>query len=263
MSVRERLVKLREALVPLLFVPRCSACLEVLPSKNDALCEKCAEIYALESKYRCSACGRPHRFCTCKLEHDERKTALVHISAYDIKRNSVSKSMILNLKDTKYPGAFDFLAREMYETVRIRYPKIFDGGNLIVSYVPRSEKARKGSGHDQSRELATRFANLSGAPVVRLFVNRSAKQQKKLDANERRANANANYVLADKNIDLAGRILILIDDITTTGASLGACASIARSAGVKTVIATVCARAENKGSVNEEDYIIYGEEENA
>lgn len=262
MSVKERLVKLGQALVPLIFVPRCASCLEVLPSKNDALCKECAKIYELESKYICSACGRPHRFCTCKLEFEGVKTALVHVTAYDIKRNSVSKSIILNLKDTKYPGAFDFFARELHETVKMRYVSLLERNNFAVSYVPRSEKARKSAGHDQSYEIATRFARLAGVSAVTLFENLSDEQQKKLDAKQRIENAKANYVLADEELDLSGKIVLIIDDITTTGSSLGACAALAKGAGARAVIALVCARAESKGSVQENDYFINGEEEN-
>ena len=260
MSVRAILAKIKDAIAPLIFVPRCSACLTVVPSKNHALCEKCMERYELESKYLCSTCGRSHRYCTCKIDYEGKKYALVHISAYDIMRSSVSKSMILNLKDNKFPGAFDFLAKELYETVKMRYATLLDGGNVIVTYIPRSNKAKKKAGHDQSREVAERFARLSGAPAVTLFENQSASQQKKLNAIQRKENAAENYRLCDENVSLAGKVLLLIDDITTTGATIGACATLAKKAKAKAVIALVSARADKKSAVKETDYLIYGDE---
>jgi competence protein ComFC len=168
--------------------------------------------------------------------------------------------MILNLKDNKFPGAFDFLAGELYETVMMRYSRIFDAGNVIITHVPRSNKAKKKAGHDQSKEIAERFGRLSGAPAVTLFENQSLSQQKQLSAEQRRENASESYRLCDENVSLAGKVLLMIDDITTTGATLCACAKLAEGAHAKAVIALVCARAESKGSVDEKDYLIYGEE---
>ena len=261
MNARALLDKIKNALAPLIFVPRCSACLTVVPSKNMALCPECMRKYELESKYLCTGCKRSHRYCTCKIENDGSKLALVHITAYDIRRSSVSKSMILNLKDNKFPGAFDFLAEELYETVKMRYARLFEGGNVVVTHVPRSDKAQKKAGHDQSKEIAERFGRLSGAPAVTLFENISETQQKQLTAEQRRENANKSYRFCDENVSLAGKVLLMIDDITTTGATLSACARLAKDAYAKAVIALVCARVDRESSVDENDYLIYGEEE--
>ena len=121
MSILKKIAKIRDAIAPLVFVPRCASCLCVIPSNEDALCEKCKEIYALESKYFCNGCERMHRYCTCKIHYEEKSYSFVHVTAYDLKRNSVSKNMILNIKGNKYPGAFDFLANEMYSALSERY----------------------------------------------------------------------------------------------------------------------------------------------
>lgn len=261
MSAAKLLVKIKDAVVPLFFVPRCASCLEVLPSAKTALCDKCKEIYELESKYLCQKCGRSHRYCVCKIPGDGKSYPLVHLSAYDIKRDAVSKSIILNLKDTKFTGAFDFFATELYDTVNARYPRLFDSGRVIVTYVPRSKKARQRAGHDQSFEIARRLSAISGAPVVKIFKNSSKKQQKQLNGAERKKNANESYRLVSEEIRLTGKTVLLVDDITTTGSTLCACAALAQKAKAKAVIPLVLARAETGKSVKEKDYLIYGEDE--
>ena len=260
MSIIKKLKKIKDALAALVFVPKCASCLSVLPAESDALCKKCKEIYELESKYSCHVCGRAHKMCVCKIQCEGRNYPFVHITAYDINRNSVSKSIILNIKETNFAGAFDFLAENMYSALIERYPTLLGSARVYITYVPRSEKARKRAGHDQSYQIAKRISELSSAPVIKIFENHSKKQQKKLNAAQRRENAKSNYTLSNEPIDLNQTVLIIVDDIVTTGASIGACADLAKKVGAKAVIGLVCARAESKKSQTENKYIILGDE---
>lgn len=233
-------------LAALLFVPRCSACGITLPSKDIALCDKCKEMYLLESKYLCGSCGRAHRMCTCRISFAGIKIPFLHVTGYDVKRNAVSKSIILNIKDNNIPAAFDYLADEMLTAFRERYIRLFERSNVVITYVPRSEKARRRAGHDQSEQIAVRIAKKSGAVFMPLFENHGVKVQKKLNRAEREENAKKNYELIASELKLNGQIVIIIDDIVTTGASIGACAVLAKKAGARAVIALTAAKAEYK-----------------
>ena len=80
-----------------------------------------------------------------------------------------------------------------------------------------------------------------------------------LNAEERHENAKHSYVPADDGMNLAGTVVIIVDDIVTTGASIGACAELARQANARAVIGLVCARAESRRGIDENNYIILGE----
>ena len=256
MKAQSKIRKIIDQLLSLLFVPRCAACLCVMSSKSQVLCPKCRERYDLESKYLCASCSRAHRYCTCRVEYEERRFPLVHLTAYDIKRESVSKSVILNLKDTRFDEVFKFWAQEMAEVLHERYFRIFEHDNTIITYVPRSKKAKRKAGHDQSCEIAKHLSNITGAPMIALFRNESSAAQKSLSRESRRENARINYKMIESDIRLDGRVVIIIDDIVTTGASIGACSVLAKDAHAKAVIALVCAKAENPKGLSESNYYI-------
>lgn len=256
MKAQSKVRKFIFQLSALMFVPRCAACLSVLPSRREVLCQKCRERYELESKYLCTRCSRAHRYCTCRVEYEGRKFPLVHLTAYDIKRESVSKSVILNLKDTRFDEAFKFWAQEMAKVLNERYFRLFEKRNVIITYVPRSNKAKRKAGHDQSCEIAKNLSNITGAPMIDVFKNESEAAQKSLSKDSRKENASKNYKLLDPHVRLDGRVVIIIDDIVTTGASIGACALLAKNAHAKAVFAVVCARAENPKGLSENSYYI-------
>ena len=260
MSVLKRIKNTIFQIAELVFVPKCAACFTALPSKDIPLCRECMEAYRTESKRSCARCGRPYRYCVCRIDNDGMRLPLVYVTSYDIRRSSVSRSMLLHLKDDRFDSAFDFLADDMLMALRERYMRLFERGKVVITYLPRSEKARRKSGHDQAEQIALRIAERSGAPLVPLFGNRSKKKQKKLDRAQRKENAAKGYYLLNPELRLDGRIVVLIDDIVTTGASVGACANLVKRSGAKAVIPLACARANSRRGLTESDLLdrLYG-----
>lgn len=254
MKLTDAVKKAVSQIASLVFVPRCASCYKVLPSKRIPLCEKCKSAYLLESKKLCKKCGRVHKMCVCRIKIGGTNVPFVHVTGYDVNRSSVSKNMILHIKDTRLDSAFDFLADEMLTALKERYIRLFERGNIVITYVPRSAKARRKAGHDQSEQLAMRISERSGAPFVPLFSNSSVKAQKKLDKDTRFENAMRGYSLIHPELKLTDRIIVIIDDIVTTGASIGACATLARRNGAKAVIGLVCAKTVSEKGPTEENY---------
>jgi ComF family protein len=91
---------------------------------------------------------------------------------------------------------------------------------------------------NQSAYLAARIAALAGKPWrhdVLLRVRRTASQVG-LDHRERRKNvAGAFTVPPERQANVAGRAVLLIDDVRTTGATAEACAMALKAAGARTV----------------------------
>ena len=105
---------------------------------------------------------------------------------------------------------------------------------------PRRERER---GFNQATLLARRVGRSWGCPVredvlVRTVATRS---QTELDAAARRANVR-NVFQARRPALVAGRRVILVDDVLTTGATLSECARCLRAAGAVTVGALTVAR---------------------
>jgi predicted amidophosphoribosyltransferase len=74
-----------------------------------------------------------------------------------------------------------------------------------------------------------------------MLRKKNTGQQARLGAEERRANVIGAFDVTNR-ANVAGRRLVLIDDVTTTGSTLGACAKALADAGANWVGAVVLAR---------------------
>ncbi len=125
-----------------------------------------------------------------------------------------------------------------------------EGRDALVVPVPLHWWRHCRRGYNQSEELARGLAQrlgLKGARPLRRVV--STRKLAGLGRTERaRLLKNAFAVRRWSAKVLAGRTVILVDDVLTTGATCGAAARALKKAGAKRVIAVVVARAEGKGT---------------
>ena len=84
------------------------------------------------------------------------------------------------------------------------------------------KKARRG--YNQTDLIARGIGKASGLPVLNAIkMTHQRKTQTSLSRSERLANASSLFAVR-KNIDLNGKTVLLVDDICTTGATMGAAA---------------------------------------
>lgn len=110
--------------------------------------------------------------------------------------------------------------------------------------VPLHWRRRCSRGFNQADDLAAAL----GLPVVRaLRRRRQTGVQASLHADHRRTNVAGAFALtrrARRTGAVAGAVVVLVDDVETTGATLDACARVLREAGAREVRAVTIARAE-------------------
>jgi ComF family protein len=108
--------------------------------------------------------------------------------------------------------------------------------------VPLHRSRLRSRGFNQAVDLARGL----GIPVVRaLHRTRATPTQTSLPAAQRHRNVRDAFVATRRARPLAGRTALLVDDVSTTGATLEACARALKRAGIATVLAVTAARVVN------------------
>jgi ComF family protein len=109
--------------------------------------------------------------------------------------------------------------------------------------VPLDARRARWRGFNQSTLLAAEVARALDRPLLDRVLQRQrpTRPQVGLSARERRANVRDAFACTDRTA-VAGRRLLLVDDVMTTGATLEACATALDGAGAAAVYGLVVAR---------------------
>jgi ComF family protein len=114
-----------------------------------------------------------------------------------------------------------------------------------VVAMPLSRERLAQRGFNQAHELARRLAPAKSDARIAVRV-RDTGSQADLDHDARLANVRRAFAIEPSRAgDVRGQPVVLVDDVMTTGASLGALAQVFRDAGAASVAAIVFARTED------------------
>ena len=140
----------------------------------------------------------------------------------------------------KYEGRRS-LAAPLATRIRDRCRAALDGADLAVP-VPLHRSRRRQRGFNQALDLSRRL----GLPVAQALRRvRPTESQTALSEAERRRNVNAAFAPSRRwwiHRRMAGRVVVLVDDVSTTGATLNECALVLRALGAREVRAVTAAR---------------------
>ena len=144
---------------------------------------------------------------------------------------------LLRFKFQGAAGAADPLGGLIAQCAAERLSGDFD----TVTWVPVSRKRLRRRGYDQAELLARGACRRWDAHPERLLekVRDNPAQSGLTDGESRRENVKGVYRAAG---DCRGRRILLVDDICTTGATLGQCAAVLLDAGAETVVCAAAAR---------------------
>ena len=103
--------------------------------------------------------------------------------------------------------------------------------------VPLHAQRLRERGYNQAEMIARGIAATSRRPCVAdaLVRVRATVPQSGLGVGERRANVDDAFAAGARVRDVAGRAVILVDDVVTTGATVAGCAAALRSSGARAV----------------------------
>ena len=220
-------------LTHLISVPKCVCCGERLDYGELALCPKCSAVFDDIKTRNCSKCSKILSECDCSTDYLRSHYIKTMIKIFRYKNreeNIAANSLIYSLKRDNRSDVLDKCAGLLHDAIANHLGDVSD---FIITNVPRRRSQIIKYGIDHAELLAKQVAKLSGARYVRLLVSNVKTEQKSLLGSAREANIDFD-IMSDEN--LKGQSVIIIDDIVTTGASMGAAAMLIRGLGAKRIV---------------------------
>jgi competence protein ComFC len=207
----------------------CGACLVKLTSRGGPLCPTCGRFFSgPDDDHLCARClSEPPIFSLQR-----------SCGAY----GGTLKDVILLFKYRKYAPLSRPLAR-FADASLASDGRLWAGADALVP-VPLHPTRRRERGFNQARLLARDLATLRGLSLLdRCLVKvRNVPPQAGLRAADRERNVVRAYAVR-RPAGVRGKTLILVDDVTTTGATVRECARVLKEAGAKEVRAITLAQA--------------------
>ena len=205
----------------------------VCEEEGNPVCNSCQIDIATPLPSSCFLCNTAtSNFLTCF--SCRRKTVIRH--AWTASEYSPEiKDIISKLKFERVRA----LAKPVAEIMHAALP-YFDEIPL-VSYVPTATSRARVRGYDHAELLSKELAIKLGSRSVRLIARTNQHRQVGSDRITRRKQSKTAY-RAVRSTQANGRRILLVDDVSTTGASLSEAARVLKRAGARSVDSIVLAR---------------------
>ena len=241
----------------LLFPPKCAACHALLEWRTPAdepapsLCSACLDEWESEELETCGICALKVTECECMPERMRKaKCAGFSKSVYYVpsKKTLVQNRLIYLIKRKNHDRAYAFLSERLSQIAKdVMQQEGFAREDVIVTYLPRTRRAHLQNGIDQAAELARRVAKSCSLEMKPLLCRtRGGEEQKKLTPVERIRNVRGSIDLR-RGADCRDKVVLLVDDIVTTGNGMARCIKLLHRAGCRGVWAiAVASDAYNK-----------------
>jgi predicted amidophosphoribosyltransferase len=186
---------------------------------------------------QCAACGEPGtglcERCVPRTEPIARALPSLTVTALGAYRGAL-RAAVLALKDGR---------RDVADALGERLAALVRPGALLVP-VPTTTARRRSRGIDGVELIARRAARDAGARLCRALERAAGNAQQGRSGAERRS-ARGRFVCESGLV--AGRDVVLVDDVCTTGTTLEDCAEAVRTAGGRMKQAIVAASADDEG----------------
>lgn len=217
-----------EKAVALLFPNRCLNCQKITTLKY--FCKACGDVTKRIFLKICPDCGLPEKHCACRWNFyyfDEM------ISCFEA--DEATKRSFYSFKFGGNLSGGNFFSLEMAERLK-NHPDYLDFE--IITSVPSHRSTTANRGYDQVKVLANNIAKILKIKYTPILYQpkKSPKQHESSNIAERFLNVSGKYSVL-KGADVKDKLILLVDDIKTTGATLSQCARELKLAGAKRVIA--------------------------
>ena len=210
-------------LLDLLFPPKCVFCGKVLDSGEDGLCARCQRDLPWLTDGEAELTGEFFSLCAAPLRYQDKVRDSIRRYKFNGRRgyHKLYGKLVAQCVHDHLAGRYD-----------------------LITWVPLSSQRKKERGYDQAFLLASAAALELGEVAVETLrkERHTAAQSGLTEAAQRRANVLGAYTPVDPEL-VAGKRVLLIDDVVTTGSTLSECARTLRTMGAADVVCAALARA--------------------
>ncbi len=236
-------------LIDALFPPQCIPCGKKLASPAIdsrtgtflSICEMCFNAIPIRTGFTCSRCGA--RQPTIVNECHKGTPVIVAATEYS---NYETQTLIRAVKYEHVRIASVPLAALIARHIAA-HKEIAERGPFILIPIPLHKKKEAARGYNQSELLARELINLfprtfslCSDSLIRIKNIPSQTTQK--THSERASNVHGSFFVTKPEV-FAGKIVFIIDDVSTSGATIREAAQMLKRAGARNVLGLVVAKA--------------------
>ncbi len=137
------------------------------------------------------------------------------------------RKMLIRVKFHECVQHIRQVAEILAKDIRTVYPDLsFD----LITYVPMHPKDQRRRGYNQAEFLCRELSKVLDIPFARTLKKiKRTKKQHTLSYAERRKNLSGAFSLTDRTA-VRGKSILIVDDVVTSGTTLGACCKKLREA---------------------------------
>ena len=216
----------------LIYPRRCAICDDILLPKAGKICKACRNKPEYVKEPACKKCGKPLRnveteYCMdCMKKHHHFKEGAA-LFVYPSVKESIYRF--------KYEGRQEYGAYygEQVRLHLVEKIKRWRPDGLVP--VPLHKRKQQKRGYNQAAVFARAISKETGIPVYENFAERikNTVPQKELNEQARENNLKKAFKICQNDVKL--KVIIIIDDIYTTGSTMDALALECKKAGIESV----------------------------
>ncbi len=222
------------SILEFIYPPLCLACGSLLPSSSFHVCERCQRAMVRSSDHPGLAEELAERL----------GDAVSEVQApFVFQKSGPLQSLVHALKYEKMEQVGLWLGERLGEEFLTSGSRL----DLIVP-VPLHRAKERERGYNQAALIAEGCSRRTGSSLALRMIRRTrhTRSQTKLSVEERHVNVSSAFEVDPAYAGhLTGATVAVVDDVITTGATIGACARMLREAGAVSVVAGAAALADH------------------
>lgn len=230
----------------LVYPDNCRICGQRRATKAQSyVCHECRKDIRQITPPVCSLCGRQFEGdITVEFTCEDCRNRKIY---YDRARSAVyyDGTVVKALHAYKYNNAMwfePFLAQMLIEKAKI---EICNGEWDCIVPVPLHFVRKNERGFNQAERLSNHLSKAVKIPVNARILKRVkyTETQTALERHKRGENVKNAFALRDRDLNINGLRIVLVDDVMTTGATVNECAKTLRKGGASSIFVLTLARA--------------------